>query len=314
MGQTLSEPITSKESSYCQNDFFKVGSSCMQGWRVNMEDSHTHILSLPDDPGTSFFAVYDGHGGATVAQYAGKHLHKFIVKRPEYPNDIELAMKKAFLDIDDAMLYDESWGEQMAGSTAIAVLIKNHKLYCANAGDSRAVACINGKTDILSIDHKPNNEIETKRINDGGGYVEFNRVNGNLALSRALGDFIFKGNAKKKAEEQIVTAYPDVETREITEDWEFVVLACDGIWDVMSNEEVVEFCRKRIGMGMYPEEICEELMTQCLAPDCQMGGLGGDNMTVVLVCFLHEKPYEKLVAKCADAKKDNTTEEEIDLK
>ena len=65
----------------------------MQGWRINMEDSHTHILSLPDDPGTSFFAVYDGHGGATVAQYAGKHLHKFILKRPEYNENMEKALK-----------------------------------------------------------------------------------------------------------------------------------------------------------------------------------------------------------------------------
>lgn len=63
MGQTLSEPVTSKESACCQNSQFRVGSSCMQGWRINMEDSHTHILSLPDDPETAFFAVYDGHGG-----------------------------------------------------------------------------------------------------------------------------------------------------------------------------------------------------------------------------------------------------------
>lgn len=63
MGQTLTEPITSKESACVQNSEYRVGSSCMQGWRVQMEDSHTHILSLPDDPGTAFFAVYDGHGG-----------------------------------------------------------------------------------------------------------------------------------------------------------------------------------------------------------------------------------------------------------
>lgn len=103
------------------------------------------------------------------------------------------------------MLYNESWGEQMAGSTAVVVLIKNNRLYCANAGDSRAIACINGEVETLSLDHKPNNEAETKRIHEGGGYVEFNRVNGNLALSRALGDFIFKRNANKKPEEQIVT-------------------------------------------------------------------------------------------------------------
>ncbi|XP_052847152.1 probable protein phosphatase 2C T23F11.1 [Drosophila gunungcola] len=297
MGQTLSEPVTAKESSYCQNAAFRVGSSCMQGWRINMEDSHTHILSLPDDPGAAFFAVYDGHGGATVAQYAGKHLHKFVLKRPEYGVNIEEALQQGFLDIDYEMLNKESWGDQMAGSTAVVVLVKDNKLYCANAGDSRAIACVNGQLEILSLDHKPNNEAESKRIIEGGGWVEFNRVNGNLALSRALGDFVFK-RANKKPEDQIVTAYPDVETRKIMEDWEFIVLACDGIWDVMSNAEVLEFCRTRIGMGMHPEEICEELMNHCLAPDCQMGGLGGDNMTVVLVCLLHDRPYSDLIARC----------------
>lgn len=61
------------------------------------------------------------------------------------------------------------------------------------------------------------------------------------------------------------------------------------------------FVRLRIAMGMFPEDICEQLMTDCLAPDCLMGGLGGDNMTVVLVCFLHNKPYEDLVKRCAAA-------------
>lgn len=306
MGSTLSEPITAKESSYCQNNQYRVGSSCMQGWRITMEDSHTHILSLPGDPGTSFFAVYDGHGGATVAQYAGKHLHKFILKRPEYKENVQQALKQAFLDIDSHMLYDQSCGEQMAGSTAVVVLIKNNRLYCANAGDSRAVACINGEVEVLSLDHKPNNEAETKRIYEGGGWVEFNRVNGNLALSRALGDFVFKKNESKKPEEQIVTAYPDVEIRDITEDYEFLVLACDGIWDVMTNQEVVDFCRERIASGMHPEEICEDLMTCCLAPDCQMGGLGGDNMTVVLVCFLHNKSYQDLITRCASSRSSNS--------
>ena len=68
-----------------------------------------------------------------------------------------------------------------------------------------------------------------------GGWVEYNRVNGNLALSRALGDFVFKRNPGMSAEEQMVIAVPDVEVREITEDWEFILLACDGIWDVVTN-------------------------------------------------------------------------------
>lgn len=63
MGQTLSEPVTTKHTESCQNQYLKVGSSSMQGWRINMEDSHTHILALPDDPTAAFFGVYDGHGG-----------------------------------------------------------------------------------------------------------------------------------------------------------------------------------------------------------------------------------------------------------
>lgn len=153
-----------------------------------------------------------------------------MVKHPEYKSNVEQAMKmvivyiasrsetinllnkiflydfsQAFLDLDDAMLTDESTLEQMAGSTAVVVLIKDNKLFCANAGDSRAIASINGNVEILSMDHKPNNDKEFKRICEAGGWVEYNRVNGNLALSRALGDFIFKKNTGKNAESQIVT-------------------------------------------------------------------------------------------------------------
>jgi len=121
------------------------------------------------------------------------------------------------------MASNEEMREDLAGTTAICVLIKDDKLYCGNVGDSRAIASINGNVELLSIDHKPNNDDERKRITAAGGWVEFNRVNGkrrssffmfyfcfffrfvgNLALSRALGDFIFKRNADKKPEEQVV--------------------------------------------------------------------------------------------------------------
>lgn len=125
-----------------------------------------------------------------------------------------------------------------------------------NVGDSRAIASVRGHVQQLSFDHKPNNESETKRIVAAGGWVEFNRVNGNLALSRALGDFVFKKNEKKRPEEQIVTAMPDVEVREISDDHEFIVIACDGIWDVLSNEEVLEFVRNRIAQKISPEIVC----------------------------------------------------------
>lgn len=300
MGQTLSEPVTAKETSSCANEFIKVGASCMQGWRINMEDAHTHLLSLADDKEAAFFAVYDGHGGAKVAQYAGNNLHKKIASHPSYKKgDIVEAIKLSFMELDSDMLKDEAMRDELAGTTAVIILVKNGKIYCGNVGDSRAVASVAGQVQQLSFDHKPSNETETKRIIAAGGWVEFNRVNGNLALSRALGDFVFKKNEKKRAEEQIVTAYPDVIVKDLTPDHEFIVLACDGIWDVMTNDEVVDFIRTRIAAKMEPEQVCEELMTRCLAPDCQMGGLGCDNMTVVLVCLLQGNSYEDLANKCS---------------
>ncbi|XP_077255862.1 putative protein phosphatase 2C T23F11.1 [Temnothorax americanus] len=308
MGQTLSEPITKKKSACCRDSNYRVGSSCMQGWRVKMEDSHVHILSLPSDPGTAFFAVYDGHGGAAMAQYAGKHLHEYIIKRSEYKEgDIVTGIQQGFLELDKAMQNNAALRDEHAGTTVIAILIKDNILYSANAGDSRAVACINGRAVPLSRDHKPTLKEERKRIEAAGGFVEYKRVNGNLALSRALGDFIFKRNDHKSPQEQIVTAFPEVQQFTVDEDWEFIVLACDGIWDVMTSEEVVQFVRPRLAhkigneetsnFAIHPEEICEELLNRCLAPDALMG-TGCDNMTVILVCFLHGKPCSHLASRC----------------
>merc|ERR1711974_376038 len=110
--------------------------------------------------------------------------------------------------------------------------------------------------------------------------------------SRALGDFVFKMNEKLSQSEQIVTCLPDILHEIIEPDWDFIILACDGIWDVLSSQEVTDFITERISRGMEPEDICEELMNRyvslaspllpvtwwlcfrCLSPDCQMGGLG----------------------------------------
>ncbi|XP_028405712.1 probable protein phosphatase 2C T23F11.1 isoform X2 [Dendronephthya gigantea] len=299
MGQTLSEPITSKDTKLLSSKEYLVGASSMQGWRVNMEDALTAILALEEDKDVSFFAVYDGHGGAQVANYCGKYVHSKLANDPAFSEGrIEDAIKRSFLSIDEDMQNDSDLKDDMAGSTAIVVVIKDGKIFCGNVGDSRSVASVRGNVQELSYDHKPSNDEETRRIVAAGGWVEFNRVNGNLALSRALGDFCFKKNVQKSAEEQIVTAWPDVIIRDLTSDHEFIVLACDGIWDVLSNEEVVDFVRCRIAQGMKPDMICEELLTRCLAPDCDMGGLGCDNMTVILVCLLGDRSYNDLVVKC----------------
>jgi protein phosphatase 2C family protein 2/3 len=95
-----------------------------------------------------------------------------------------------------------------------------------------------------------------KRILSAGGRIQSNRVNGRLTLSRALGDFSFKKNKSLKTNEQIVIAYPDVDIQRLTEDHEFILMACDGVWDVFSNEKVLEFVRTRIAQCVPPENVC----------------------------------------------------------
>merc|ERR1712001_541873 len=144
----------------------------------------------------------------------------------------------------DNMRNDESLKDEMSGATAITALLRGTDLYVGNAGYSRCIASVNGQAEALSTDHKPSDPMERERIEKAGGFVEFNRVNGNLALSRAVGDFAFKSNQSLKPEDQIVSGSPEVQYRIVDKDWEFILLACDGIWDVLTNQEVADFVVK----------------------------------------------------------------------
>ncbi|KAJ1451670.1 phosphatase 2C-like domain-containing protein [Pelagophyceae sp. CCMP2097] len=188
-----------------------------------------------------------------------------------------------------------------AGCAAVVVVAERtegglSRLWCANAGDSRAVVSRNGLAFGLSEDHKPNDSGERYRIDNAGGFVEcangFYRVNGNLNLSRSLGDLKYKQNAELRPEEQIISADPDVLAYDVNSDDEFFILACDGIWDVCSNQDAVDFVRKRLdelkaqGGHVKLSQICEDLFDFCLAKNPrETRGIGGDNMTVIIVEF-----------------------------
>ncbi len=120
------------------------------------------------------------------------------------------------------------------------MLVTPTHIYCANSGDSRSVLARSAENEgvaavALSEDHKPDNELEKKRIEAAGGSVSESRVNGNLALSRALGDFEYKLNKSKSYKEQMVTCLPEITKNERQRNDKFVVVACDGIWDCLSN-------------------------------------------------------------------------------
>ncbi|KAJ2021358.1 Protein phosphatase 2C 2 [Coemansia sp. S155-1] len=298
MGQTLSEPVVDKHSTNGGDERYIYGASAMQGWRISMEDAHTTVLRLGPEGEAAFFAVYDGHGGQTAAKFAGADLHDFIIKDKNYAaGDYAAAIKAGYLTADRVLQEKPEMTNDSSGCTAVCVLLaKDGSVYCGNAGDSRCIISTKGRAVALSHDHKPSDEIEFNRITSGGGFVEFGRVNGNLALSRAIGDFEFKNNRTLPAEKQIVTADPDVIKHELAADDEFLVIACDGIWDCMNNQQVVQFVHAKIAAGKKLDRICEEMMDECMAGESELGGVGCDNMTVVIVALLNGKTEDEWYA------------------
>mmetsp|Transcript_69056 Transcript_69056/g.202166 ORF Transcript_69056/g.202166 Transcript_69056/m.202166 type:complete len:398 (-) Transcript_69056:104-1297(-) len=183
------------------------------------------------------------------------------------------------------------------GCTAVCILMSKTEVVCANAGDSRAVLCRQGKQVELSHDHKPNDETERTRIEAAGGRVEeipvgtrvHHRVNGNLNLSRAIGDMEYKKKPELGHEKQMICSTPDLIHMPLTKDDQFIVLACDGVWDVKTNQEVCDFVGSRLAQGEEIPKIVEALLDDCIVADPrETHGIGGDNMTCVVVQLRHD--------------------------
>jgi len=178
-----------------------------------------------------------------------------------------------------------------SGATAISCILAGNRLTVANAGDSRGVLCRQGEAVSLSYDHKPIHEIERERIVRGGGFITeangHHRVNGNLNLSRSLGDLKYKQGAQPWSG-QIITAEPDIIELTLHQGDEFFALACDGVWDVMTNAELVAFVRAQLSRSPKPSlsQVCEAVLDFCCCEDPKSPdskGVGTDNMTMVLV-------------------------------
>jgi len=171
-----------------------------------------------------------------------------------------------------------------AGATAVVAAIRDGQLHVANAGDSRAVLSRRGTAVPLSFDHKPALATELARIDKAGGWVTAQgRINGNLNLSRALGDLKYKGDRALGRHEQMITAEPDVTTHALEQGDEFIVIACDGVWDCMTNQQVCDFVKERL-LSMPLDKIAEDILDHCIADDPRnTGGIGGDNMTAIIV-------------------------------
>jgi len=212
-----------------------------------------------------------------------------------------------------------------AGATAVVAVITGNIMTVANAGDSRAVLCRRRKTSCdvaeeapstakghyaypLSYDHKPSQTHEMNRILRSGGFVNhFGRINGNLNLSRSIGDLKYKQVPGIPPAHQMITAEPDIMQIALQDDDEFLLLGCDGIWDCLTNEQAVDFVMNRIDTRS-PTEIGAEMLDRIISEDPRVTqGIGGDNMTIMIVDLNAAKRSRKAVAADSETGVTETT-------
>ncbi|KAH9576446.1 hypothetical protein CY35_01G161700 [Sphagnum magellanicum] len=257
-----------------ENLKFSYGFSSLRGKRASMEDFHDTMIHKVGSQVIGLFGVFDGHGGSRAAEYVKKHLFDNLLKHPKFIDDTKLAIAEAYKQTDQDYLKTEISQSRDAGSTASTAVLVGDRLLVANVGDSRAVICRGGKAVALSTDHKPNRTDERQRIEDAGGVVMWAgtwRVGGVLAVSRAFGDRLLK---------QYVVADPEIQEDTIKEGVDFLVLASDGLWDVVSNQDAVSM------VATIPD--AEEAANKLTGEAFRRGS--ADNITCVIVRFNHDNP------------------------
>lgn len=294
-GPRLTKVTRRETSEISQLEFV---ASEMQGWRDAMEDAYLACPEFSD--GISVFAVFDGHGGCS----ASRRCSEFFLSdfRAHLSSDSVSSMAsvltKTYASLDDRLLL--SGGMDLTGTTAVVAVFfrppdrpSARCIAVANAGDSRALLCRDGQAVELSHDHKPESPRERQRIEKAGGRVTAMgpcyRVDWGLNLSRSLGDFAYKKNQTLEAHEQKISAIPDVVIEELDEDKdEFLLLACDGVFELLSSQEVVDFVRSSLKRGLSLEKTTELLLDECCAKDPTLTmGRGTDNETCIIVRLLN---------------------------
>ncbi|XP_039015307.1 probable protein phosphatase 2C 47 isoform X2 [Hibiscus syriacus] len=267
---------------------FRSGSCSEKGPKQYMEDEYIcidnlfqHLGSPPDFPYLgAFYGVFDGHGGLDAASFTRKNILNFIVKDKNFGTGTKKAVRCAYVRADHA-LADAKTLDSSSGTTALTSLILEKTMIVANAGDSRAVLGKRGRAIELSKDHKPNCTSERLRIEKLGGVIYDGYLNGQLSVARALGDWHIKG---AKGSKSPLSCEPELEEILLTEEDEFLIMGCDGLWDVMSSQCAVTMVRKELMQHNDPERCSRALVKEALQRNTC------DNLTVIVVCFSPNPP------------------------
>ncbi|KAJ4830771.1 hypothetical protein Tsubulata_049052, partial [Turnera subulata] len=230
-------PAPAPEEAEVEREGYGYSVYCKRGRREAMEDRFSAVTDIQGDLKKAFFGVFDGHGGAKAAEFAAKTLDKNIldeILKRDNEEEIEEAVKYGYLNTDSQFLKEDVRG----GSCCVTALVRNGNLVVSNAGDCRAVISRGGVAEALTSDHRPSREDEKDRVENLGGYVDLIRgawrIQGSLAVSRGIGDRHLK---------QWVISEPETKTLKINPEDEFLILASDGLWDKVENQEAVDIAR-----------------------------------------------------------------------
>ncbi|WCJ32193.1 Protein phosphatase 2C family protein [Euphorbia peplus] len=226
-----------------------------------MEDYIVAEFKEVDDNELGLFAIFDGHLSHTIPDYLRTNLFDNILKEPDFWTEPENAMRRAY-KLTDTDILEHAPNMGRGGSTAVtAILINCHILVVANVGDSRAVICKNGVARQLSVDHEPSTERD--EIENRGGFVsnfpgDVPRVDGQLAVARAFGD---------KSLKKHLSSEPDITRDTIDDDTDFIILASDGLWKVMSNQEAADAIKNMKDARSAAKRLSEEALNRRSSDD-----------------------------------------------
>mmetsp|Transcript_68150 Transcript_68150/g.142383 ORF Transcript_68150/g.142383 Transcript_68150/m.142383 type:complete len:427 (-) Transcript_68150:157-1437(-) len=312
MGVMLSQPVELTRVQRKGSSAFRAAVAEMQGWRTSHEDAHEMMCT--SDWGS--FWVLDGHGGDGASIYCAPELAKTTSNKLKEANTLpdDGSIATCFEETDKKFRsHCDQNPEQDSGSTVVGALITKGKdgtysLKLTNCGDSRGLVIApptqkeapssarhkatrpGHLTEDLpswplisvTIDHKPDHPTEKARIEAAGGYVSVDdppRLDGNLAVSRGMGDFEYKQSSEKRAGDQKVSCVPDIYEVSGLESGTIVVLACDGLWDVLTDQQVADLVRADLAANAQADlgVMCAELVHKALAENSR------DNITCMII-------------------------------
>lgn len=264
------------------------------GRRDEMEDGFVFVDCFGGKKNSAYFAIYDGHGGRQCVDYVTQMLHDNLLgELQKTPSNVPDAFIRAFNSTDRNM---QASGINSSGCTACCCLLQEEKqsraIYTAHLGDARAVICRGGLAVRLTSmsDHKATDPTEAKRVIEAGGTIFNERVNGMLAISRAFGDHQLKAPALPN---DVVSNVPDITSTELTDQDMFVIVACDGLWDVVEDQESVNLVLEGIRelMALLPNtgqdslthrRSMAEVLARMLVEEAMARG-SSDNVSCIMI-------------------------------